>query len=115
MSEQLRTHGLSLAQFDVIAQVGSAEGLTQRDLAGKLVVTEGNITQLLDKMEERGLVSRDAEGRCNRLWLTKAGRRLYAEAVPTQNEHVAGLMSVLTEDEQGELSRMLRKLQRRSG
>jgi len=105
---------LSPAQFDVIAQIGSAEGLTQRDLAQRLIVTEGNITQLLDKMQQRGLVARHPEGRCNHLWLTETGREVYRTAVPAQEERISKLFEVLSEGEQVELLKLVRKLHRQS-
>lgn len=111
LGEQLRAWDLSPAQFDVIAQIGASEGLTQRDLAQKLIVTEGNITQLLDKMQQRGLVQRHPEGRCNRLGLTEAGRALFRAAVPAHEERVARLFDSLTDGERSELLRLVRKLQ----
>src|SRR5215469_13597393 len=75
--EQIRCQDLSLAQFDVLAQVGSHEGLTQQELANYLLVTKGNISQLVEKMEQRGLVRRSAQGRSMRLWLTEEGQALY--------------------------------------
>src|SRR5215207_10159659 len=71
---QLSAWGLSNAQFDVLTHVGAAEGSLQIDLAGRLLVTQGNVTQLLDKLEERGLIRRVREGRAKRLYLTPAGR-----------------------------------------
>lgn len=112
LAQRLRSEALSPAQFDVIAQVGSAEGIMQRDLAGRLLVTAGNVTQLLDKLEKQGLVTRHADGRCNRLGLTDAGRKLYRRTVPEQNRLIAERFSVLDDTEQEELRRLLRKLSR---
>jgi DNA-binding MarR family transcriptional regulator len=80
--EQLKGWDLSLAQFDVLAHVGAAEGTSQQELADSLLVTKGNVCQLLDKMEGRGLILRRQEGRTNRLFLSEEGRRLYEEVVP---------------------------------
>src|SRR5215211_8420943 len=80
--EHLRGWGLSVAQFDVLAHVGAAEGMTQQELADSLLVTKGNVCQLLGKMEGRGWISRRHEGRTNRLFLTDEGRRLFEEVVP---------------------------------
>src|SRR6266496_6592786 len=49
---------LNTAQFDVLAQVGAARGMTQQELADALLVTKGNISQLLSKMEQDGLIKR---------------------------------------------------------
>src|SRR5918995_2799249 len=67
---RLRGWGLSVAQFDVLAHVGAAEGMTQQELADSLLVTKGNVCQLVDKLEDRGLISRLQQGRANLLFLT---------------------------------------------
>src|SRR3712207_5195057 len=84
-ARHLRRFGLTVAQFDVLAQVGAAEGLSQQDLAARLLVTKGNVCGLLDRLERAGLVTRQpdpADRRVNRLRLTPEGARLYADAVP---------------------------------
>src|ERR671932_2526202 len=62
-SNQLRCWRLSPAQFDVLAHVGASEGLTQQRLADALLVTKGNVCQILDKMERDGLLVRRPSGR----------------------------------------------------
>lgn len=111
-AERFRCHKLSVAQFDVLAQVGSSDGPTQQELADSLLVTKGNICQLLDRMETGGLLQRRQEGRANRLYLTPAGRQLYEHVVPGQEEVIAELLSGLTSEEQIQLSTLLRKLDR---
>src|SRR5688500_19916067 len=69
-AEHLRQFDLNLAQFDVLAHIGAAEGLTQQEVADSLLVTKSNVCQLLDRMERAGLVARRPEGRANRLHLT---------------------------------------------
>ena len=107
-----RLRGLSLAQFDILAQIGAEEGQSQKELADRLVVTQGNVTQLLQKLEKRHLVARPPDGRCNRLQLTLAGRRLRDALVPGQERAVAQLFAALSDDELETLTRLLRKLSR---
>ena len=109
-AEHLRAWGLSIAQFDVIAQVGSAEGISQQELADKLLVTKGNICQLLDRLEQHGLIRRRQEGRVNHLFLTDAGTRLYQEAVPAQEAFITRQLASLAPEEQAQLLALLRKL-----
>lgn len=109
-AEHLRAWGLTVAQFDMIAQVGSAEGITQQELADKLLVTKGNICQLLDRLERHGLMRRRQEGRTNRLFLTSAGQRLYQQALPAQEAFIAAQFSALSPEEQAQLLALLRKL-----
>jgi DNA-binding MarR family transcriptional regulator len=108
--EHLRGWDLNVAQFDVLAHVGASEGMTQQELADSLLVTKGNVCQLLDRMEGRGWISRRQQGRANRLFLTDAGRRLFDEVVPAHEALISGRFSVLSEGEQERLHELLRKL-----
>jgi DNA-binding MarR family transcriptional regulator len=105
-----RAHGLNTAQFDILAQVGAARGLTQQELADALLVTKGNISQLLGKLEQQGLITRRQEGRTNCLSLTERGQTLFEVVVPQQEALIAQLLAPLSDDEQRELLRLLRKL-----
>ncbi len=109
---KLNGWGLSIAQFDVLAQIGAAPGISQLDLAQRLFVTQGNVTQLLDKMEARGLIQRVPEGRSKRLYLTAAGRQLFNEVVPLHEDFIAERFDALSHDEQRQLLRLLAKLDR---
>lgn len=110
-SERLfRSHDLNTAQFDVLTHVGAASGISQQELADALLVTKGNVSQLLGRLERRGLVDRRHEGRANCLTLTSAGRRKFEAVVPLQEAQVAGLLSCLSGREQRELLRLLRKI-----
>src|SRR3712207_1753586 len=111
-AERLKDWGLSVAQFDVLAHVGATEGITQQELADALVVSKGNVCQLLDKMEGRGWISRVQEGRANRLFLTVEGRLLFEEVVPAHEADIAERFAVLSEPDQAQLHELLRKLDR---
>lgn len=111
-TEHLRRWGLSVAQFDVLAHIGAAEGITQQELADRLLVTKGNVCQLLDRMEQSRLLERRQVGRANHLYLTDAGRTLFAEVVPVHEEIVARQFVALTRQEQEQLLALVRKLDR---
>jgi len=106
----LRQWDLSVAQFDVLIQVGLAEGMTQQTLADRLLVTKGNVCQLLDRMEERGLLVRRQEGRANHLYLTEKGRSLRAESLPAQERLIEGIFATLPHTQQSALLATLRRL-----
>lgn len=111
-SEHLRCWNMSAAQYDVIAHVGAAEGITQQELADALLVTKGNVTQLLDRMEGCGWIERCQEGRTKRVYLTREGRKLFDEVVPAHEALIAEQFAALTLEEQTELLRLLRTLDR---
>ena len=112
LARQLKLWGLNNAQFDVLAHVGAAEGITQQELADSLLVTKGNVAQLLGRMERRGLIERRSQGRTNRLFLTDEGRRTFAEVVPAHEALIDERLSVLSEEEQKQLFELLRRLDR---
>ncbi|GAC1318172.1 MAG: MarR family transcriptional regulator [Chloroflexota bacterium] len=109
-SDALRCRQLSPAQLDVLAKVASAEGISQQELANALLVTKGNVCQLLDKMEATGLLERRPDGRVNRLFLTEQGRQVHDDVVPRHDELMAQQFETLSADDQRELLRLLRQL-----
>ncbi len=112
MAEALGDHGLTLPQFDVLATLWHDEGITQQELAERLLVTKGNVVGLIDRVSTAGWVERrpDPEDRrANRLYLTDAGRKLLAAAWPSQIALNQKIFGTLTE---GELRLMLELLER---
>ena len=107
---QLRPWNLSLAQFDVLSALGASEGITQLDLAKQLLVTQGNITQHLDKLEQRGLLIRHQEGRTKCLMLTERGKELLDSVLPAHTGWNAEQFASLSASEQKQLLALLRKL-----
>lgn len=108
--EALRRHGLSHAQFDVLAHVGAAEGISQQALANSLLVTKGNVCQLLDRMEAQGLLERRPEGRSNRLFLTDHGHAIYDVVIPAHEAEVSAQFGALAPSEQEQLLTLLRRV-----
>ena len=111
-AELMRRWDLTTAQFDVLTQLGAHEGITQQELADRLLVTKGNVSQLLAKMERRGLVRRHQSGRSLALFLTAEGRRLQREALPAQEAMIAARFSTLSADDGRALLALLRRLDR---
>ncbi|ALC82667.1 MULTISPECIES: MarR family winged helix-turn-helix transcriptional regulator [Bacillus] len=111
-NQHLKNWDLSAAQFDVLAQVGSHKRLSQQELAKKLLVTKGNITQLLNKMEELGLVKREQEWKTKYLSLTDNGKALFDEVVPKQEHFQAAQFNELNHEEKKQLLELLKKIQK---
>jgi DNA-binding MarR family transcriptional regulator len=109
-AQRFRSFDLSTAQFDVLTHIGARAGITQQELAESLLVTKGNISQLISRMERDGLVQRRHEGRRNCLELTAAGMELYAAAVPAQEAAIDELLGALTPAERRNLLNLLRRL-----
>ncbi len=75
---------LKPAQLDVLMNLYRHPGMSQHDLARKLLVGRSNITMLLPQLEKRGIVRREGDPRDKRilrLALTDAGTALLMEAL----------------------------------
>ncbi len=103
VAAELRGTGLSIPQFDVLSTLSEREGLTQQELAGRLYVTKGNVSGLIDRLVEAGLVERrpiPGDRRSHALHLTRAGAELAARGIDAQAAYVARTLGRL---EAGEL------------
>lgn len=118
-----RTHrhlsavNLTISQFGVLEALLHLGPLSQRDLAGKLLKSGGNITMVIDNLEKRQLVRRDRsleDRRFVSVCLTDEGRQLISEIFPQHVAVVVEEMSILTESEQEELGRLCRRLGKRN-
>lgn len=106
----LKAYGISLGQFDVIAQLGIGREITQNELSEKLLVTKGNISQLLASLEEADVVCRRQVWKTKYVSLTEKGVMLHDEVVPLLEAFQHETFGVLEKEEKTELLRLLRKL-----
>jgi DNA-binding MarR family transcriptional regulator len=114
LDQLLEVHGLSIAQFEVLATLGHEENITQQELAERLLVTKGNVCGMIDRMEGNGWVQRrpDREDRrANRLFLTGSGKRLLASSLPDQKRVLEAVFGVLQERELQSLFQVLGRLE----
>jgi hypothetical protein len=75
--------------------------------------TSGGMTHLVDRLERDGLVERVADPYDRRgllVGLTNKGRALVSRVGPSHLETERRLLAALTQEEQAELARLLRKL-----
>src|ERR1700716_1989844 len=95
--------GLSLAKLAALHHLTQAgESLPLGQLAERLSCVKSNVTQLVDRLEADGLVTRtgDPNDRRSRLAvLTDAGRQAYAKGSEIQVQTERELFGVLTADE----------------
>ncbi|MDR3537306.1 MAG: MarR family transcriptional regulator [Acetobacteraceae bacterium] len=109
----LTTQGLTPTQLGVLEAILHKGPLTQRELVRKVLTSAGNLTDVIDKLAARGLVTRRrsaADRRTVTVVLTPAGRALIGALFPRHARDIAAVMGVLDATELQELGRLLRKL-----
>lgn len=108
--------GLSLAKLAALHHLSRAgESLPLGQLAERLSCVKSNVTQLVDRLEADGLVSRagDPNDRRSRLAvLTVSGRKAYAKGSEIQAQAEKELFGALSADESRQLHELLAKLQK---
>jgi DNA-binding MarR family transcriptional regulator len=101
VDELLRPHGISGTQYNVLRILRGAgpDGLCRNELRDRMLTRMPDMTRLLDRMEDAGLVARTRDAEDRRLVstrITKEGRKLVDE--------LDGPMDKLHRDQLGHLS-----------
>lgn len=112
---ELREHGISGTQYDIlyVLHQSGEEGVKLNELSQRLWVTSGNVTGLVDRLEEAGYIERKPHPDDRRITLavlTEQGRELFAHICPQHVARVQRLMSALTTSEQIVLRDLLNRL-----
>ena len=106
----------TLPRFDLMAQLDrSAEGMTLSELAQRMMVSNGNLTALVERLVEAGHLTRrpsPSDRRAQMVALTPAGRRAFRKMAAAHENWIADLMSGLNENDLADLMRSLGKLKR---
>ena len=103
--------GLTLSQFSILEALYHLGPLCQKELGDKLLKSGGNITLVVDNLEKQKLVRRERDEKDRRYFsihLTPEGNSLIEKLIPRHIEAIVGELSVLSDEEQVELERMLR-------
>ncbi|MEM9998259.1 MAG: MarR family transcriptional regulator [Bacteroidota bacterium] len=114
LTERLRTLDLTVAQHETLAHLLIEDSISQQALAQRLLVTKGNLTGLLNRLAERGLIERrpdSSDGRVNLIVLTAAGRALATQADVLQRTYVGEMVSPLSEPQQTDLHAMMKAIE----
>ena len=104
---------LKPAQLDVLMNLYRHPGLSQHDLARRLLVGRSNITMLLPQLESRGLLRREGDEkdrRVLRLTLTEAGVSLLMEALKVHMGLIELAMSQSTPEQCDMIGEHMRKV-----
>src|SRR5580692_9984228 len=117
VDSKLSAVGLSLPKLAALNRlVEAGESLPLGQLAERLACVKSNVTQLVDRLEADGLVSRapDPNDRRSRLAvITAAGRNAYEQGTRIQLEAEQALFGDLTDQESAALADIIGKLERR--
>jgi len=105
--------GVTLPRFDLLAQLDrTPKGMTLGELSRRMMVSNGNVTGLVDRMVEQGLVSRrpsPKDRRAQLVTLTAQGRRFFAMMARANGDWIGEMFADLSADDIEALLRLLAK------
>jgi DNA-binding MarR family transcriptional regulator len=113
LAEAVRPLGLAPAQFMVLLELWREEGLTQKDLVGRLDVEQATMAATLARMERDGLIERrpdQADARARRIQLTSRARALQQPALAAAKGVNARALTGFSEEEREALLSGLRRI-----
>ena len=95
---RLRSHfGVTLPRFDLMAQLfREPDGLRLGELSKRMMVTNGNVTGLIERLSREALIRRetaDGDMRVCVVKLTPAGRAVFADMAAAHERWVAELFA----------------------
>ncbi|HUC61761.1 MAG TPA: MarR family transcriptional regulator [Alphaproteobacteria bacterium] len=104
---------MTLPRFDLMAQLDKAQaGMKLSELSQRLMVSNGNVTGLVDRLVEQGSLERKVapdDGRAQLVTLTAEGRRQFRIMAAAHAEWIAALFADLAADEIETLMNLLGK------
>jgi len=118
IEQQLRSRfrqefSVTLPQFDVLSELERArQKMTMSELSHELMVSNGNVTGVIDRLEKSGFVTRtraEHDRRVQYIDLTDKGRREWQVMAASHERWLDNLLTDLTLDDMADLQKLLIK------
>jgi DNA-binding MarR family transcriptional regulator len=111
--QETEPHGITPVQFAAVQTVNDQPSIDQRTLAARIGLDTSTVAGVIDRLEARGLVQRNASAEDRRvrlLTLTEEGAALLAAVAPGMLKAQERILAPLPAPERAEFLRMLRVL-----
>ncbi|GGG73179.1 MarR family winged helix-turn-helix transcriptional regulator [Paenibacillus radicis (ex Gao et al. 2016)] len=111
----IRKHGLNRTEFGVLELLYHKGPQPLQQIGGKVLMSSGNITYVVDKLEKKKLVCRKASTEDRRLTyaeITEEGTRFIEGVFPAHADVIRSAVDGLTAEEKRAASTLLKKLGR---
>lgn len=111
--QETEAHGVTPVQFAALHTVDHTPGIDQRTLAGRVGLDTSTVAGVIDRLEARGLIERQAspaDRRVRLLALTREGSKALQAVEPDMLKAQERILAPLRKAERAEFMRMLRVL-----
>lgn len=109
----IRRHGLNRTEFGVLELLYHKGAQPIQQIGGKILMSSGNITYVVDKLEKKQLAVRKASTEDRRLIfaeITDQGKQFIENVFPAHAKVIERAVSGLSPEEKETASRLLKKL-----
>lgn len=113
IKEEMTNNKLSITEFSVLEVLYQKGKQTIQQIGNCILVSSGSMTYVIDKLEQRGLLRRNAclnDRRVIHVTLTDEANELMIEIMPKYHEFVNQMFDSLDSDEAETLVQLLKKV-----
>jgi DNA-binding MarR family transcriptional regulator len=117
-ARKLEGRDVSVAEWVVMRELYSVEGMAPSCLADKIGMTRGAVSKLSERLARKGLVTREAsavDGRAQTLSLTTKARNLIPKLAAAADQNDAEFFDDLAPEDRKALLRILRRIVEQRG
>jgi len=112
-NRDIQSHGLNSTEFGVLDLLYHRGPQALQKIGEKVLMSSGNITYVVDKLQNKKLISRRASKEDRRVIfaeLTETGKAFFEEVFPQHHQVIIDAMEGLSPSEKTEAIRLLKKL-----
>ncbi|NMO96498.1 MarR family winged helix-turn-helix transcriptional regulator [Paenibacillus lemnae] len=112
-TRSIQSHGLNTTEFGVLDVLYHKGSQPLQKIGEKVLISSGNITYVVDKLQKKNLLVRRASSEDRRVIyaeLTPEGRELFETIFPDHQKKMDAAFGGLTEEEKKQASALLRKM-----
>ncbi|WP_170351675.1 MarR family winged helix-turn-helix transcriptional regulator [Ruegeria atlantica] len=113
LQQRIAPLGIVVGQFPILLQLWLKDGVTQKELLGKIDVEQATLANTLNRMERDGLIKRTknpADARAQMIWLTEKATAIRNSAYESAQSVNAEALQVLSETEQARFMNYMRRV-----
>lgn len=114
LAKALAPLDLKIGQLDILMNLYRHPGMSQHDVARRLLVGRSNITMLLPPLEQQGILRREGDAkdkRVMRLYLTQQGEALLMEALKVYSTLIERVMAQSTPADCDRMGDQMRRIE----
>lgn len=113
LTKTLKPYNVTPEQWAVLNRLWEQDGISQKELSEKSLKDQPTTTRILDKLEQRGLIRRQANPEDRRaflIYLTNEGRDIRYPLINLARQALAQSLKGLSKEEQAELKNLLNRI-----